>query len=153
MNQKKVVYALLAVLLVLAAGLSVLHLTTRDAVPEGAVAVDYQGKRLFLTAEDVKKEPVTGTLVNGKGQEVAVDAMGAGLQQVLEALQIDISTVASVRVTAQDEFSAEVTASELLENGKVFLTFDGDSVTLVVFGDSNSKRNVRNVAHIEVICP
>lgn len=151
MNQKKLTLCILAVLLALTAVLAVLHLTTRDSIPEGAAAVDYQGKRLYFDKNALERERVTGTLVNGKGQEVSVDTMGTLLSAVLADCGIDPAAVSAVRVTAQDAFSAEITAEELNEPGKVFLTLGADGITLVVFGDSNAKRNVRNVARIEVI--
>ena len=56
-----------------------------------------------------------------------------------------------VTVTADDEYSAVVTAEELAAPDKVYLIAqEEDGVQLVVFGDSNSKRNVSNVVRVTV---
>lgn len=151
MNHKKIMLCILAVLLALTAVLAVIWLTSRDSVPEGAVAVDAQGKRMYLQKNALEKERVTGTLMNGKGKETAVDAMGAQLSDVLVSLGIDLADVSAVRVTAQDAFSTEVAAEEIAEPGKVYLTVSADGITLVVFGDSNARRNVKHAAAIEVL--
>ena len=60
-------------------------------------------------------------------------------------------TVKAVTVRASDEFSAEIAGDELNEMGKVFLYRSKDgSFTLVVFGDANAKRHVKNVEAIDV---
>ena len=70
---------------------------------------------------------------------------------MLSSVGIDPAEVAVLKVTAQDEFSAEISGEELLEKDKVYLISEDDgTVALVVFGDSNAKRNVKNVARIEV---
>lgn len=134
----------------LTALLAVWHLTTRDAVPEHAIRVTWAGKTTYLDAAKLTGEPVKGTLVNGKGKETAVDTTGLSLQAALAAAQVDTAAVESVTVTAQDAFSAELTGEEMREDGKAYLILENEEVTLVVFGDSNSKRNVRQVMQIDV---
>lgn len=134
----------------LTAALAVLHLTTRESVPEGAVRLSFQGKTVYLTADEIEKSHISGTLVNGKGETVSVDAMGIALMDALDAQSVPVSEITRIKITAQDAFSAEVSGAELRENGKIYLTARDNSVTLVVFGDSNSKRNVRDVAVIDV---
>ena len=54
-------------------------------------------------------------------------------------------------MTADDEFSAELSGDEVNEAGKAYLVGEDDgSMRLVVFGDSNAKRNVRNVVSVEI---
>lgn len=143
-------YVFLFALLMLTALLAGWYLTTRDAVPENTIRVTWAGKTTDLDAAKLTGEPVQGTLVSGKGKETTVDTTGLSLQAALEKAQVDVAAVESVTVTAQDAFSAELSGAEMREEGKAFLILENEEVTLVVFGDSNSKRNVRQVMQIDV---
>ncbi len=149
MNPKKN-YILLLALLTVTALLTMWYLTTRDAVPEKTVRVTWAGKTIDLDAAKLNREPVKGTLVNGKGQERTVDTMGLSLAQVLSDAHVDVDAIELITVTAQDAFSAQVTGDEIRQEGKAYLILEEDDVVLVVFGDTNSKRNVRQVAQIDV---
>lgn len=54
-------------------------------------------------------------------------------------------------VTAADEFSAVLTAQEVTEEGRVYLLREEgeERPRLIVFGDADSKRRVKDVARIE----
>ena len=70
---------------------------------------------------------------------------------MIKGAGFDPSGAAAVKVTADDEFSAELSGDELDEAGKAYLVSEDDgSMRLVVFGDSNAKRNVRNVVSVEI---
>ena len=74
------------------------------------------------------------------------------LADVIEKAGFDPDNAAAVKVTADDEFSAELTGGEVNEAGKAYLVCEDDgSMRLVVFGDSNAKRNVRDVVILEMI--
>ena len=63
----------------------------------------------------------------------------------------DPNNAAAVKVTADDEFSAELSGDEVNEAGKAYLVSEDDgSMRLVVFRDSNAKRNVRNVVSVDI---
>ena len=64
--------------------------------------------------------------------------------------QTGITDYQKVLVVADDAYSAEVTAEEIAAPGQVYLMRQEDGIRLVVFGDSNSKRNVTNVVRLEV---
>lgn len=95
-------------------------------------------------------EPVKGTLVNGKGKETIVDTMGLSLLAALAEAQVDAAAAESVTVTAQDAFSSELTGEEVRQEGKAYLVLEDEEATLIVFGDSNSKRKVHQVMQIDV---
>lgn len=120
-------------LLLLTAVFAVLHLT--GSVPEdGSVTIDGQ----TVAIDGLLTENVTGTIVNGKGEETEINARGVCLASLFDG---------DITVTAADSYSVLVKAEEL-ENA--FLVSDGDGLRLAVFGDTDSKRNVKNVA--EVTC-
>ena len=82
--------------------------------------------------------PVEGSIVNGKGEKAEVRAQGIPLSDVCGAGR-------TVTVTASDNYSASVFTDE-----DAYLISSGDgTVQLVVFGDSDLKRNVRNVVRID----
>ena len=54
-------------------------------------------------------------------------------------------------MTADDAYNAVVTAEEIAEPDRVYLIQqDEGGLRLIVFGDSNSKRSVSNVASLSV---
>lgn len=70
---------------------------------------------------------------------------------MIKGAGFDPNGAAAVKVTADDEFSAELSGDELNEEGKAYLVGENDgSMRLVVFGDSNAKRNVRNVVSVDI---
>ena len=138
------------VLAVLTACVAVAYLAGRPQVPEQTIRIEYNGKTVDLDIASLPRSTVTGTLVNGKGEARQLVSQGCLLSTALEKALGDLSGAGKATVTASDEFSAEVSAEEWGQPEKVYLTFDDGSVQLVVFGDSNSKRNVRNVERVTV---
>ena len=136
MKNKKLLI-IIALLIVLTAIIAVTHLTTRTPEIEGEVLVN--GESVKIASFDMS--PVSGTIVNGKGEETQIDAQGVALSEVCSG---DFD---SVTVTAADEYHASVNADEI-QNAYLILNDDG-SLQLIVFGDANQKRCVRNVARID----
>ena len=141
MKSKKTVILILVVLLLLTAGFAVWHLNTRENVSEGSLLVRQNGKDRYVDPQAFFRTQVTGVIVNGKGEERSIDALGVALGELSDGVY------AAVTVTADDEYSAQVAAEEA--EGAFLILNDDGSVQLVVFGDANSKRAVRNVIKIE----
>ena len=141
MRSKKWILILVGVLVLLTAVFAVVHFSTREAVPQGAVKVCQNGKERCVSLDKLELMRVTGTIVNGKGETRDVDADGLPLSQLAQG------AFSGVTVTADDEYAATVSAEEI-DNAFLIRNDDG-SAQLIVFGDSNSKRAVRNVARIE----
>ena len=150
MNHKKSIIGIIAALVLLTAVFTVIHLTTRSRVPEGSLAINYNGKVCYVEIDSKDLIEVRGTVVNGKGEEKEVHEQGIAVSDVLRAAGIDLTAISGVTVTADDEFSAELSADEVNEDGKAYLTDDGETMTLIVFGDSNSKRRIHNVVSLTV---
>ena len=150
-KQSKIILAVLGLLLLAIAVLAMLHLDRREQVPENALAIHTGDQVRYLALDELTLGPVRGTVVNGKGEEKAIDAEGIALADALRQAGLDPQTVHAATVRASDEFSAQITGDELNEPGKVFLYRGKDgSFTLVVFGDANAKRHVKNVEAIDV---
>ena len=141
---------LILILVLVTAAVAAFYLTTRTAVPEGVLRVEFaDGKAAELSLEKLEMVSIQGTVVNGKGDERVINAQGILLSDVLR--EAGVTEYSMVTVTADDEYSARVTAAEITEPGKVYLTRQEEgSMQLIVFGDENSKRNVTNVVRLSV---
>lgn len=149
MKKAKPIYIIIAALVLLTAIAAAVHFATRADVRSGALRVEYGGKTVELAVGELKLEPVQGMVRNGKGEELPVDGQGIPLSRLLE--QAGVGEYSTVTVTADDAYSAGVTAAETAESGRVYLLLEEDgSLRLVVFGDKNSKRNVSNVKLVSV---
>ena len=120
-------------------------------MPDGALLVSCGGENKYVDLNSLETVPVQGGIVNGKGEKSDIDTQGVPLADVIENAGFDPNGAAAVKVTADDEFSAELSGDELNEEGKAYLVGENDgSMRLVVFGDSNAKRNVRNVVSVDI---
>lgn len=150
-KNSKIVIAVIAVLIALTAVLAIVHSATRTEVPDGALLVSCGGENKYVALNSLDTVPVQGSVVNGKGEKSDIDTQGVPLADVIKDAGFDPSGAAAVKVTADDEFSAELSGDELNEEGKAYLVGENDgSMRLVVFGDSNAKRNVRNVVSVDI---
>ena len=97
MKQKKLIIGILTALVLLTAVLAIIHFNTRDQIPEGALMVNYQSKTTYIDLDKLTMVEVSGTIVNGKGEEKTVDAQGLALFSLLPD-QFQTATV-----SAEDE--------------------------------------------------
>lgn len=148
MKKDKLVKIIILALVLLTAVSAAVHFATRPQVPEGTVLVEWDGGETSIDLTELDLTEVRGTVRNGKGEELAVDYQGAPLSAILT--RAGVTEYAQVAVTASDSYSAVVTAEEIAQPDKVYLTLQEDGPRLVVFGDENSKRNVTGVAVLAV---
>lgn len=149
MRKEKSAKIAIIALVLLTATVAVVYLSTRPDTPEGTLRIENGGQVIELPLERLEMIPVRGAVVNGKGEERAIDAQGVLLGQVLR--EAGISAFAEVTVTADDAYNAVVTAEEIGEPDRVYLIRqDEGGLRLVVFGDSNSKRSVSDVVSLSV---
>lgn len=147
----KIIMAAIAVLIALTAVFAIIHSTARTEVPDGALLVSCGGEKKYVDLASLDTVSVRGIVVNGKGEKSDVNTQGVPLADVIENAGFDPNGAVTVKVTADDEFSAELSGDELNEDGKAYLVSEDDgSMRLVVFGDSNAGRNVRNVVSVEI---
>ena len=141
MKQKKLILVILAVLVLLTAALAIVHLCTRDQVPEGALLVTCDGKASYIEIDKLTMTEVSGTVTNGKGEEKTVQGPGLPLFSLLDG------EFQSAVVSAEDEYTATVGVEDA-DNAFLILGEDG-SLRLVVFGDANAKRDVKQVVKVD----
>lgn len=150
-KSSKIIIAVIAALIALTAVLAIVHSAARTEVPDGALLVSCGGEKKYVDLASLDTVSVRGSVVNGKGEKSDVNTQGVPLADVIENAGFDPNGAVTVKVTADDEFSAELSGDELNEAGKAYLVSEDDgSMRLVVFGDSNAKRNVRNVVSVEI---
>ena len=147
----KIIMAAIAALIALTAVFAIIHSAARTEVPDGALLVSCGGEKKYVDLASLDTVSVRGSVVNGKGEKSDVNTQGGPLADVIENAGFDPNGAVTVKVTADDEFSAELSGDELNEDGKAYLVSEDDgSMRLVVFGDSNAGRNVRNVVSVEI---
>lgn len=147
----KIIMAAIAALIALTAVFAIIHSAARTEVPDGALLVSCGGEKKYVDLASLDTVSVRGSVVNGKGEKSNVNTQGVPLADVIENAGFDPNGAVTVKVTADDEFSAELSGDELNEAGKAYLVSEDDgSMRLVVLGDSNAGRNVRNVVSVEV---
>ncbi len=149
MKKNKFLIILLVVLIIITAGAALWHNATRVTAPEGTLRVEAGEAVTQVPLSQLTLTAVQGTVVNGKGEESAIDSQGILLSQVLE--QAGVSQYTQVEVVADDEYSAVVTREEIAQPDKVYLLLGEDGQPqLIVFGDKNSKRNVSGIIRLVV---
>ena len=148
--KKRKVWMIIGVLFVITAIAAIAHLSTREEVPEGAIEVVAGEEVNIVDITKLDYEQVSGTRVNGKGEEIEIDAPGIYLGSFLE--EAGITEYKAVSVVADDAYSAELTFTEIADGIEVYLIQEeGEArLRLVVFDEKDSKRSVSNVAQIIV---
>ena len=144
---KVIIFTVVLILLTVAA--AVIHLNTREVVAEGSLLLIAGDKEITLDLSEFAYEQVTGIRVNGKGEEIPVEGFGVAVKEVLA--QAKVAEYERIKVISDDAYQAEISAEEVEDGTKAFLILDEEKkLRLVVFGDTNSKRSVSNVAQIVV---
>ena len=146
-KHKVIIFTVVLILLTVAA--AVIHLNTREVVAEGSLLLISGDKELALDISEFAYEQVNGVRVNGKGEEIPVEGFGVAVKEVLA--QAKVTEYERIKVISDDSYQAEMSAEEVEDGTKAFLILDEEKkLRLVVFGDTNSKRSVSNVAQIVV---
>lgn len=157
--KKKAIVIIVAVLIVAAAVLAIVNRNSSE--DKSGMIVSVGSRETVISWDNIKAEEFEGDVVNGKGEKFHNIYEGAELSAVLGDNGIDITEDAVITITSEDNYSAELTGEEALEEGKVYvaLTQDGKMIEsidggqgaqLIVFGDPNSKRAVRYMKTVSI---
>ena len=141
-KDKKIILIVIIVLLVVLAGSVWWYLGSRSETPENAITLVKNGKEELVDISKLSLTSFSGTTVNGKGEEKNVSGEGIKLADV-----ISTSDFTEVSVIADDAYSATVKKEDM---DNAWLQIEEGTARLIVLGDSDSKRNVKNVVRIEV---
>ena len=157
--QKKLIAAIIAILVVVAAVL--VFVNRKGDKNVSGLILSGSGKEITVAWEDVGGQSFEGDLVNGKGEVTHHEYTGSELQALFAANGIEVTESSVITAASEDNYSAELTGAELLEAGKVYVALTdggkqiegidgGQGAQLIVFGDQNSKRAVRYLKTISV---
>lgn len=144
---KKRIIIVLALLLVTAL-LCVIYLRGRDNTKSGEILVKTASGDISISLDTLSCSPVNGTITNKKGETKEIDSEGVLLFDI-PSLTED-SSWSEMKVYADDEYNAVVSKDETEAAENAWLIKNDGSVRLVVFGDKDSKRDVKNVVQIEI---
>lgn len=149
MRKKDLKAFVLAAILLVTAAAAVIHLTTRATVPEGHLQLICGETEREITLSDLDLRPVQGTISNAKGDQRTIEAQGIPVAETLTLAGTE--DFSRITVTGDDAYSAELTAEEAEDTENTcFIIQEDNGVQLIVFSDTNSKRNVSNVVRVEV---
>lgn len=151
-KRKSLIFGIIIALLLVTVILAILHLATRPQEQVSTLQICYNGETTSLPLSDLPLSDVSGTTVNGKGVEAKVDTKGTRISDVLSLAGVDPNRIEQVTVKAFDEFSAVLTAEDIVQPDKAYLIQEDDEEwpRLVVFGDPDSKRKVKDVVRLDV---
>ncbi|WP_026666235.1 hypothetical protein [Butyrivibrio sp. FC2001] len=142
-------------LLLITAVITVIYLPKRTAAQAGTLIITYDGKNISVDPFNAPAVDVQGTTLNGKGEEKQISETGVTVLSVLGLADISAEDFTTAKVVASDEYSAEISATEISTDGVAYLVSAADDngatkIKLIVFGDSNSKRQIKDVVRIEL---
>ena len=162
-NQKIWIIACVCVLLAATVGVG-LYVRSSQAEKEleNAITLKLGDKSIAVALSDLGKVDFEGEIVDGKGDHHAHTYRGIELKELLEANGIKAAEITEVTAESADQYTAVLTGDEIREDARVYVVIemDGKPVSgiedgtpgaqLVVFGDPNSRRNVRFLSLITV---
>lgn len=151
MRKNRTLLICTAALLLLTCALTILHISASSEPVAGEILVRVGSRQYAIPYDSLAAEEVHGTIINGKGEESVINAPGIEIIALLSTINVDPSSIESVSVISADEYHAEIADHELMESEKAYLILWDNSCRLVVFGDSNSKRAVRDVVRIDTV--
>lgn len=143
---KKVLWALMGMTLTLTVCLACIYLQNLPARQHGNVEIKTVEKSITAELNCIPTQLVEGSIVNGKGEKIRIQGQGIPVSEFFR--EVGIETFDRIKVTANDAYSAELKQEEA-EKDACFMISDGE-LELVVFSDTNRKRNVANIVLIEV---
>lgn len=121
---------------------SATYLKGRKSTPENQIAVSVNAEDKFVSLSDFKLSKVSEDIKNKKGETKHIEGDGVLVRDIIGSVSFTEITVIS-----DDEFRATLTPDDL-ENA--WLLSQEETARLIVKGDKDSKRDVKNVVRIEV---
>lgn len=149
MNKKKFTLVGIVILLIFTSVVAFAHINSRVNTSAGMLRIEIDNQVNLLSVDQLELVDIDGVLSNAKGESLVVDTQGIRLHDILT--QTGTASYSQVTVIAADEYSAEVSSKEVNADDQVYVALQNDGgLQLIVFGDSNSKRNVTNLSRIIV---
>ena len=147
-NLNKKIILIAGILAVITAIVTCIYLAGRDRVKAGDILIKTGSGDITVSLGDLSPSEFSGETVNKKGETKKIEAEGYPVADVVSLA--GLSDYSEISVFSDDEYHATLTREEMSDPEKAWLYKDEDGLRLVVFGDNDSKRNVKNVVRIEV---
>ncbi len=156
MNRKtKMTAAAIAAVLLIVTVVTAL-IVRNSIVEEEGFILSAGGKKTVISFAGLDRISFSGEIVNGKGEITDHEYRGIELYELLKENGIEVSENTKVTAAAEDNYTAEIKGNEIMTAGKVYIAVgcDGEMIKgiegrpgaqLVVYGDPDSKRQVRNL--------
>ncbi len=141
-NVKVILIAVIVALAVITAIVATVYLKGREEAPPGQVALVMNNEEHRIDLSGLKLSDVSGEITNGKGEVKQITGRGILLSEVMGT-----SDFSEITVIADDEYRASLTQDD---TDNAWLLVSEGQARLIVFGDKNAKRDVKNVVRIEV---
>ena len=146
---KKRILTVISLLLALTSFCGAIYLGQRQQVERGSILIKTPSNEISVSLSDLPLTKVEGETVNKKGEVKKISAQGYEVAYIPSLAGADKYT--EISVYSDDEYHADISANELLADvNKAWIILEEESPRLIVFGDTDSKRNVKNVVRIEI---
>lgn len=128
----------------------------RESIPKSVLTINYVGNKTIVDPFRLERIDVKGTITDGKGDKKDISSKGFRLIDCINMAKVPEEGYNTARILSEDGYAAELTRDEARDDKKTFFIINEDKETkaqtlqLVVFGDSDSKRQVKNVTMIEL---
>ncbi len=166
MRNRKYRLIMVIILLVLAAATLIFGFLVRNQQlaleKAGAIRLILPGKEVTVPLSRLDREEFSKEVINGKGEKMQNTYRGIELKTLLQEYETDPGKVTGMTVTAADQFKAEYTGDEIREPGRIWLVVasngkalegmepEQQGVWVIVFGDPDMRRTIRNPVRIEI---
>lgn len=146
---KKKILTVISLLLALTSFCGAIYLGQREHVDTGSILIKAPANEITVAMKDLPLTKIDGETVNKKGETKKISAEGYEVAYLPSLASIDNYT--EISVYSDDEYHADISADELLADvNKAWIILEEERPRLIVFGDTDSKRNVKNVVRIEI---
>ena len=163
MKKKWVILIIVCALVVLTLGVGLyVRGQQKEKEIKDAVTIRADGRDIVAAVEDLNKTVFEGETVDGKGEHSTHSYRGVLLRDLLREKGIDTAKITGASASSADQYTAEFTSEEVLADDRLYLAVEIDGsvipgieegtrgVQVIVFGDENMRRCVRNLAVIEI---
>ncbi len=145
---KKKIIIIISILLVVTAIIASVYAFSRPKIESGSILLTTASGDITINFNELSLSKVEGETVNKKGETKKISTTGYPMSDIPSLA--GITEYSELSVFSDDEYHADILKDELAKSDRAWLIREDDSIRLVVFGDSDSKRNVKNVVRIEI---
>ena len=141
-KNSKIIVIIFVIIVMVSSVITFIYLKGRQTNKPQTLTIVKDGKNTLVDFSTLSLENFSGSITNGKGETRKINGKGVKLEEFTGN-----SGFSEAKIVADDEYFAIVKCDEI-ENA--WIQIESQKARLIVFGDSNSKRDVKNVVRIEI---